>query len=109
MIGWLNAISGTVSAHIVYFNSTSIILIVELRYLEDDLVHVVEVGEVGLRVFVGVEEVDGSGGGVTRLRDERADRPGELGQQIAPHDHVLNDARHGVYFFFSSSNNKMIF
>jgi len=61
-------------------------------HLEDHLVHVVQIREVGLRVGVIVKEMDSGGARVTRLGDHGAQRPPS--REISRQHHVLNYTGH---------------
>merc|ERR1712038_2166229 len=70
--------------------------------LKHHFVHVVQVLEVGLGVWVIIEQVDDGRGGVASLRDQCSQVPALLLQQIATNHYILNDSRsHVVDIFYT--------
>lgn len=71
-------------------------------HFENDFVHIVDIGEVSLSVFVIVEEMSYCGTRVAGLSYDRTNRPLQRLQQVPAYDNVLNDSRHSkAYNSFS--------
>ena len=58
--------------------------------------HCVQLGQIFLCVAVMVVQVDGGRGGVTGLRYDRSERPGQRVEQVRPHDHILDQLASGL-------------